>query len=282
MPTIELPQGAISYRATGPESADRPVVFVHGLLSNGRLWDGVAESLAAHGVRTYTPEWPLGSHVIPMKASTDQTPRGVARTVIAFLEALGLHDVTLVGNDTGGALCQYVLDTDQSRIGRLVLTNADAFEVFEPPPFNIVRVLQHPVLLRTLFIAARLRWLRHLSYGLLVAKPLDPTVSRSWVEPCSRDSGIRRDAIHFMRAIDKHDLLVVSNRMSRFSKPVLLVWGVADRFFTLDLARRLRDAFPDAELVEVPGGRTFLPLDEPGQVAQEILDRFYSPAVADR
>ena len=59
----------------------------------------------------------------------------MARTVIAFLEALDLHDVTLVGNDTGGAICQFVLDTTPP-IGRVVLTNCDAFENFPPSPFD--------------------------------------------------------------------------------------------------------------------------------------------------
>ncbi len=52
--------------------------------------------------------------------------------------------------------------------------------------------------------------------------------------------------------------------------PVVLLWGDADRFFTIDLAHRLRDAFPNARLVLIPGGRTFFPLDEPQWVADEI------------
>lgn len=46
--------------------------------------------------------------------------------------------------------------------------------------------------------------------------------------------------------------------------------GAADPFFKIDLVRRLRDAFTDATLVEIAGGRTFVPLDEPELVANEI------------
>ena len=88
------------------------MVFVHGFLVNGTLWTRTADALAAAGVRSYAPDWPLGSHSIALAPDADQSPRGVARQIIAFLEALDLHDVTLVGNDTGGALCQFVLDTD--------------------------------------------------------------------------------------------------------------------------------------------------------------------------
>jgi pimeloyl-ACP methyl ester carboxylesterase len=80
-----------------------------------------------------------------------------------------------------------------------------------------------------------------------------------------------------MRAVRAADLLDVSTRLASFTQPVLLLWGAADRFFTVSFARRLAGAFPSARVVEVPGGRTFLPLDEPELVASEIA-LFASPA----
>jgi pimeloyl-ACP methyl ester carboxylesterase len=67
----------------------------------------------------------------------------------------------------------------------------------------------------------------------------------------------------------------VSTRLRRFTKPVLLLWGTADRFFKLEFAHRLADVFPDARVVEVDAGRTFLPLDEPERVAGEIHAAFH-------
>jgi pimeloyl-ACP methyl ester carboxylesterase len=76
-----------------------------------------------------------------------------------------------------------------------------------------------------------------------------------------------------MRAIQPAELLDVSTRLSRFDKPVLLLWGAADRYFKLGFARRLAMVFPDVTLVDVPGGRTFLLLDDPQRVADEIRTR---------
>jgi pimeloyl-ACP methyl ester carboxylesterase len=45
---------------------------------------------------------------------------------------------------------------------------------------------------------------------------------------------------------------------------------MADRFFKPAFAHRLRDAFADARLVEIEGGRTFVPHDFPDRLAQEI------------
>ena len=44
-----------------------------------------------------------------MPADADLSPPGVAKLIADFIEALDLDDVTLVGNDTGGALCQLVV-----------------------------------------------------------------------------------------------------------------------------------------------------------------------------
>lgn len=96
------------------------------------------------------------------------------------------------------------------------------------------------------------------------------------VTPLLTDASVRRDTAQFMRVVRPADLLDVSTRLGCFTRPVL-PWGTDDRFFTPPLARRLADAFPDARLVEVKGGHTFLPLDEPDRIASEI-STFLVPA----
>ncbi|WP_173079409.1 alpha/beta fold hydrolase [Phytohabitans rumicis] len=274
MAVIDIPPGPVEYRAAGPpDSTAPPVVFVHGLLVNAELWTKVADALARLGIRSYAPDLPLGAHRIPWTASTDLSPRGVARLVNDFIAALGLTDVTLVGNDTGGALCQFLIDTDHSRVGRLVLTNCDAFDQFPPAPFGlIVKLGRRPAVLRAMMETLRLKALRHsmLGFGGLVRDPLDPALTRRWITPSLTDPAVRRDTAKFLRRVDPKDLLDVSTRLHDFPKPVRLVWGAADPFFDIGLAQRLRDAFTDATLVEIAGGRTFLPLDEPDRVADEI------------
>jgi pimeloyl-ACP methyl ester carboxylesterase len=275
MPTVDLAQGRIHYRVAGPADASAPpVVFVHGLLVNSELWSGVAWALAGQGVRSYAPDLPLGSHTIPLEETADLSPRGVARLILDFLDALDLRDVTLVGNDTGGALCQFLIDTDPSRIGRLVLTNCDAFENFPPPPFGaLVAVGRRPGRLGLAMKSVRPRALRHsmLGYGGLVSKPLDAELTARWAHPCQTDAAIRRDTARFLAGVHKDELVDVGSRLSGFGKPVLLVWGAADRFFKLSMAQRLQDAFGGARLVTIDDGRTFVPLDYPDRVAEEIV-----------
>jgi pimeloyl-ACP methyl ester carboxylesterase len=103
--------------------------------------------------------------------------------------------VTLVGSDTGGGLCQLVVDAYPDRIGRLVLTNCDAFDKCPPFPFDMVfGLLRGPISIKALFGQLRLRALRHspLGFGLLVNQP-DPQLTAAWLQPCLNDSRICRD-----------------------------------------------------------------------------------------
>ena len=68
-----------------------------------------------------------------MKADADLSPRGVAAMIAGVMEQLDLRDVVLVGNDTGGALCQLVVAHHPERLAGLVLTTCDAYEHFPPP-----------------------------------------------------------------------------------------------------------------------------------------------------
>jgi pimeloyl-ACP methyl ester carboxylesterase len=273
MPQVKLEQATIDYRVLGPEdSAHPPVLFVHGILVDHRLWLKVAEDLARRGFRCILPDWPLGSHTIPVNDGADLSPHGVAAMIRDLIVALDLSDVTLVGNDTGGGLCQLTVDAYPDHVGRLVLTNCDAFDKFPPFPFDLVfALLRGPASIKMLIAPMRLKALRHspLGFGLLVRDP-DPALTDSWLQPCRADSRICRDLAKLLRHVANTDLIDVSTRLPRFTKPVTLVWGQADRCFTPSLGRRLAAQFPDSTLIEAPHAKTFVALDDPEAVIDAI------------
>src|SRR3954465_12986716 len=174
---IELSAGSISYQDTG---GDGPVIlFVHGLLASGMLWAMVVPQLAPDA-RCIVPELPLGAHKRPMKADAELSPRAVARLLAELMDKLDLTDVTLVGNDTGGAICQLVATEHPQRVGRLVLTPCDAYENFLPPFFRPMQYAAHvPGLLTALLQPARLGAVQRspLGFGLLISRDsIDPQV----------------------------------------------------------------------------------------------------------
>lgn len=273
---VTLPHGTITYRFSGPEDSHRPpVVFVHGLLVDNALWAQVADLLAVQGIRSYAPTWPLGSHRIPMNPDADLSPLGMAGVINDFIGALGLDDVTLVGCDTGGALCQFTIDSDHIRIGRLVLTNCDAFELFPPPAFAPVAKLgQHPGLLRIMMAALTIAPIRRskLGYGQVFAGNADAGITRRWIEPALRNAAVRRDVAKLLHEMKPEATQEIATRFSQFTKPVHLIWGDDDAFFPVKFAERLAEAFPDTSLTVVPGGRTFVAMDQPDVVATVIAN----------
>ncbi|MBJ7339158.1 alpha/beta hydrolase [Mycolicibacterium sp.] len=273
MPQATLERVTIDYRVLGPEDSPHPpVLFIHGILVDHRLWIRVAERLADNGFRCILPDLPLGSHRIAVDESVPLTPVTVAEMIHEFIGALELRDATVVGNDTGGGLCQLLVAAHPDDVGRLVLTNCDAFETFPPFPFNVVfATIRGPRTIRLMSALMKIAALRRspLGFGLLL-HPGDDALTASWVAPIGADPRIGRNLVTLLRSVATMDLVDVATKLPRFSKPVTLVWGMADRCFTPALGRRLAAVFPNAAWVEVPGARTFVALDAPDAVADAI------------
>jgi pimeloyl-ACP methyl ester carboxylesterase len=276
MPTIDLPIGPIDYRVVGPAGTRSPVaVFVHGFLVNATLWDPVAEKLAADGIRCILPDWPLGAHRRPANPGADLSPIAVADAITGLLGALDLHDVVLVGNDTGGALCQLALRGDTHRVKGLVLTNCDAFEQF-PPRFFVPLFILARSRLAVWAIAqqTRLRAVRHspLGFGPLLNRPRPASLTRGWIQPLLDSAAIRRDVTRFARGMQRTELADAATWLGQFQGPVRLIWGTRDKHFTLELGRRLAAAFPLAQVDEVADATTFVSIDRPDAVAGAVRD----------
>jgi pimeloyl-ACP methyl ester carboxylesterase len=269
MPEIQLSQGTIHYRDHG---AGPTVVFIHGLLVNSQVWDRVVGPLSAHA-RCVVPDLPLGSHPEALSPDADLTPPGVAALIAELLETLELTDVTLVGNDTGGALCQLVCVHHPERISRLVLCNCDAFENFPPAMFRpLVKALGSvPGFAAGLERFGRIRRVRQGAMALapLTVEPIDDALLRSWLAPL-RDRGVRRDLKRFARAIDPRYTLEAAEQLRGFDRPTLLVWGTRDKFFPLSEAERLAAVLPQARIEPVQNARTFVQLDAPQRMAELI------------
>ena len=273
MAQLALKQATIEYQQFGPQDSAYPTVFfVHGVLVDGNLWRDVAEDLGRRGYRCIVPTLPLGSHRIPVNERGSLSLPGVAQIVNDAIVALDLSDVTLVGSDTGGGICQLAVDAQPERIGRLVLTNCDAFEKCPPFPFDkVFGVLRGPTSIRAMFRPMRIAALRNsaLGFGLLISRP-DPELTATWLQPCLDDARICSDLAALLRQIATADLTDVAARLTRFAKPVTLVWGQGDRVFTPSLGRRLAEVFSNGTLVEVPGSKTFVSLDNPEAVIEAI------------
>lgn len=267
-----LSQGTIRYRELGTGDA---IVLVHGLLTNSLIWDEMAQTLA-RDFRVIAPDWPLGSHSMPLEPGTDLSPQGLADLIAEFVAACELDGCTLVGNDTGGALCQLVCVSHPECLDRLVLTSCDAYDNFLPAMFRPLQVAARaPGSLRLMADALRLAPLQRLpmAFGWLSKRGLDPALVDSFLRPVRSDARIRSELACVLRGIDPRYTLEAAERFGDFHKPVLIAWAAEDRFFKQDHARLLAESFADARLELIDDSYTFVSIDRPKQTA-DLIARF--------
>ncbi|APE33779.1 alpha/beta hydrolase [Nocardia mangyaensis] len=268
---IALSSGHIRYHDTGIGS---PIVFVHGLLVNADLWREVVPGLAAAGHRCLTPDWPLGAHSIPLP-DADLTPTGLADLIAEFLDALDLTDVTVVANDTGGALTQILMTRHPERIGRVVLAAVDCYETFPPRPFTaLLKVAKLPGAIAGLLAPLRWRFLQRLplAFGLVTKHHLPTEIAESYLRPAQRSAAIRADLRRFAAGVDIRYTMAAAERFAEVDLPVLVIWSTEDKLFPMTLAQRLVADLPRASLRTVDDSYTFVPEDQPELLAELIVE----------
>jgi pimeloyl-ACP methyl ester carboxylesterase len=264
---IDLPAGRIRYREAGE---GKPVVFVHGFLVDGRLWDGVVDQLSDR-CRCIAPDWPIAAHQVAMKPDADLSPPGIAALIAGFLEALELEDVTIVGNDSGGAMSQVLVTRHPERVGRLVLTNCDTHDNFPPGIFKAMPPLAKlPGGMTVLSAPFRIGALARTAFKPFARTPIPADLVASWMRPSLSDPGVKRDATKVTAGMNKRYTLEAAERLSESELPLLLTWAPGDKFFPISYAERLEKETPNARLVRIPDASTFVALDQPARLADEI------------
>jgi pimeloyl-ACP methyl ester carboxylesterase len=268
---VALPAGRIRYRELGD---GHPVVFVHGLLVNADLWRAVVPTVAEPGFRCIAPDWPMGSHEVPVP-NADLSPPGMAALIAAFLDELDLTDVTLVANDTGGAITQVLMARHPDRIGRVVLTPSDSLERFFPPVFSpLPRLARVPGSMWLLAQLLRVRAVHRLpfTFGWVAKRAIPPDIVDSYLQPSRRRRAVRRDLRRFLLGVHRRHTLSAAEAFPDFTKPVLLAWAEEDRLFSIELAHRLAALLPNAKVMPIKDSYTFVPEDQPELLAGIVVD----------
>jgi pimeloyl-ACP methyl ester carboxylesterase len=282
MKQIELSAGTIEYQDTG---GDGPaLVLLHGLMMDASLWDGPIADLAADH-RCIAPTLPLGAHRHAMNAGADLSLPGIARLAAELIDRLDLRDVTLVGNDTGGALVQLLISDGAAGVDQVVLVSCEAFGNFPPGLTGRALMLTGklpPAMFGLFMQQMRFRAVRRLpvAFGWLTRRG-DAATAR-WMRPVMTQPEIRRDAVRMLRAAaaDTGLLLKAAGSFPGFDRPALVVWASGDRVMPAEHGRRLAEVLPQGRLVEVADSDTLIPLDQPAKLAQVIREFTHAAATS--
>jgi pimeloyl-ACP methyl ester carboxylesterase len=270
--TLAAPGGEIAYTEFGDGPA---ALFVHGLATSGALWRNVIEQLAATS-RCIAIDLPAhgGS-----QARADASVSGMANAVAELCDGLGLGQVDLIGNDTGGAVAQIFAARHPERLRSLTLTDCDTEGNFPPPDFAPIVETARRGELAPVFVAIAgdpAQWpAGPLAVGYQAPALVPEDVWRAYYTPVG---GTLDRALEFQRvlaALDPADLSAAQVGLAAFTGPTLIVWGTADESFGIKWAQELRALIPGArDVIEVDGAKLFFPEERPGDLAPH-LRRFW-------
>lgn len=104
-----------------------PFLLVHGLASNARLWDGVAEALVANGHPAYTVD--LRGHGRSSKPDGPYDVETVAADVATLIERLGLDRPIVAGQSWGGNVAVELAARHPDTVGGIVCVDGGWLEL---------------------------------------------------------------------------------------------------------------------------------------------------------
>ncbi|MEV4897325.1 alpha/beta hydrolase [Nonomuraea sp. NPDC055795] len=249
-------------------------LFVHGVGTSSYLWRNVIAELRGER-RCVAPDLPVhgGSPI-----TDDLTLPGLAEALAEFCDDLGLGQVDMVANDTGGAIAQIFAVRHPDRLRSLTLTNCDVHDNTPPEAFRptvdlaakgelvplVEALIQHPGLIGQSV------------YGDGYERIDDPeALVEAYLRPMFAKPGGGRAFERLLAGIDAKEMVAIEPQLTVLAVPTLVVWGTGDVFFGMEWARWLRDTIPGVrEVVEIDGGRLFFP-DERAAELVPHLRRFW-------
>ncbi len=264
--------GDVSYLDVG----EGPVaLFVHGVFVNAYLWRNVIGEARATR-RCIALDLPAHGRTVSA-ASWDYSLPALAQMLSDLCDNVGAEQVDLVGNDTGGALCQVFAASYPQRLRTLTLTDCDTQGNYPPAAFESTVELARagelaPIVARLGSDADLARSNVGLGSGYERPDEVSDEVLLGFLGPFAESIERARELERFVAALDDAELAAVHEQLQRLTVPTLLVWATDDAFFDLSRARWLAQTIPGTtEIVEVEGAKLFFPDERPDELVAPML-----------
>ncbi len=272
--TISLGQGDVAFVDHG--EGDTAALFVHGVLVNADIWRNVIWDVADKR-RCIAPDLPAhGATPVPETPAADLSLDGLAAILDELCERLGLAQVDVVANDTGGAVAQVFAARHPERIRTLTLTNCDVHENFPPELFKpfvalaesgefgpmVAAMAGDPDLARS-----------EVGFGMAYAYPerLSDDLLASFLGPFVPDQG--KGLERLLTASSAAELIAVEPLLAELHAPTQVAWGTGDLFFEPAWAERLAGMIPGVErVILVPDAMLYWPDERSADLVRLLRD----------
>jgi pimeloyl-ACP methyl ester carboxylesterase len=277
--TVDTPSGRIAY----VEQGGGPVaLFVHGVLLNGYLWRHQLEQLKT--LRRCIAVDLLAHGNTEISATQDVSVTANAHMLAEFLDAMKIEQVDLVGNDSGGGVCQIFAALYPARIRSLVLTNCDAHDNWPPEAFKpFVGMVAGGGLPQTLnaMLADKSVYRSAQALGPAYERPAavsDDTIE-TYLRPHLRSPQRMHDLERFVNAFDCRHTVDIEKPLRQLHAPTLIVWGTDDVYFDLKWSHWLEKAIPGTKRrVELESARIFFPEERAAEFNRELKAHWTAPS----
>jgi pimeloyl-ACP methyl ester carboxylesterase len=266
--TVSTPYGEIAYveKGSGPAA-----LFVHGVLLNGYLWRDAIEALSDTR-RCIAPDL-LGHGATKAIPNADTTFAGQAKALDVFVDALGLGQVDIVANDTGGGVSQIFAAEHPEKVRSLTLTNCDTHDNYPPSALEgLVNVAKAGNL-----AAVGESWLANpdaVKHSFRVAYENVDAIPNERIQTYLGPIFASEENVAMLGRLiltPNSQNVSIEQKLRRVKAPALIMWGTDDVFFDKKWAYWLKDALPGAtEVIEVEGGRLFWPEERPAFFAEKV------------
>jgi pimeloyl-ACP methyl ester carboxylesterase len=269
--SLVTPSGTISYveRGSGPVA-----LFVHGVLLNGWVWRHQLEGLS--DLRWCIAPDLLAHGRTEINASQDVSVTANARMLAEFLDALQIDQVDLIGNDSGGGICQIFAALFPHRVRSITLTNCDTHDNWPPKAFQpFVEMVAAGGLADTLAMMLNDKNIYRSAQALGPAYEhpdavTDETID-AYLKPHVSSEKRLRDLERFVGAFDNAHTVSIENQLRSLAAPALIVWGDDDIYFDVSWSEWLAKTLPHAKRpIVLKGARIFFPEERADRFNQEL------------
>jgi len=249
---------------------------VHGVLLNGYLWRHqqtelsdvrrtIAVDLLAHGATEIAP-------------GQDVSVLANAKMLNEFLDALSIEKADVVGNDSGGGICQIFSALYPEHVRSLTLTNCDTHDNWPPEAFKpFVAMVKAGGLRNTLevMLSNKAVYRSPDALGPAYEHPenvADETID-TFLHPFVVTDQRTRDLERFVNAFDNKYTVAVEAKLKKLNAPTLIVWGTDDIYFDVKWSHWLAETIPGTKRrVEFKNARIFFPEERAEDFNRELRD----------
>jgi 2-hydroxymuconate-semialdehyde hydrolase len=258
-----------------------PMILLHGCPFQGYEYSRIIPILARH-YRVIVPDL-LGLGDTVVRLDDDYRLPNQVNMVVGLMDRLGLESAFFVCHDHGGAICQLMMKEHPERLRAVVLTNAEAYDLWPSAPERLdVQLVVHPATtpIFRLVLGSRTaqRWIYRIAVknrGALTDEVLTGFTRPNMATP-ERWLRLRRFLSWQLDRDHNLETMRALDGMRRFHSPTLILWGRNDTNFGPAIAERLAQDIPGVVRIEWLEHSAHLPMLEEPEAYAQAVERFVS------